>query len=271
MNVLITGSTGFLGEEVSLVLKQKKYNIKYISRKRLKNKNYFFCDLNYIKRLKLLLNSLQIDVVVNLAAQVDFSNKIKNIYKINTYCPYEMAKICKKKKIHFIQASSILVNGQKKIYGKKTRYDPINNYEKSKLKAEFLIRKTKCNYTILRFGGIYGKNGPKHLGINKFIKDGIKGKKLIFEGNEKSLRNYIFVKDAAKFILNCIENKKYGIFYVGGQIISFEKMLKCISKAFSKKNEIFFLNKYNKRNDQIIKTDKSVKFTPFENSLKLIA
>lgn len=39
MNVLITGSTGFLGKEVSLALKQKKYNIKYIIRKRFKNKN----------------------------------------------------------------------------------------------------------------------------------------------------------------------------------------------------------------------------------------
>ena len=69
MNVLITGSSGFLGKEVSLALKQKKYNIKYIIRKRLKNKNYFFCDLNNIKRLKLLINSLEIDTIVNLAGK----------------------------------------------------------------------------------------------------------------------------------------------------------------------------------------------------------
>lgn len=47
-------------------------------------------------------------------------------------------------------------------------------------------------------------------------------------------------------------------------------MLDCISKAFSKKNEILFSDKYYKRDDQIIKTDKSVKFTSFENSLKFI-
>lgn len=270
MNVLITGSTGFLGKEVSLALKQKKYNIKYISRKRFKNKNYIFCNLSNIKRLKHLLNTIEIDTIINLAAEVNFLKKTKNMYKINTYCAYEIAKICKKKKIHLVHASTTLVNGKKRIYGINSKYNPINHYGKSKLKAELLIRKTKCDYTILRFGGIYGKNGPEHLGINKFIRLGIKGEKLIFEGNEKSLRNYIFVKDAAEFILNCIENKKYGIFYVGGQVISFEKMLECISKAFSKKNEILFSDKYYKRDDQIIKTDKSVKFTSFQNSLKLI-
>ena len=270
MNVLITGSTGFLGKEVSLALKKKKFNIKYISRKRYKSKNYIYCNLNNVRNLKHILNNFNANVIVNLAAKVDFSNKFKNIYKINTHCPYEIAKICKKKKIHLIQASSILINGQKRIYGRRTKYNPINHYEKSKLKAEFLIRKTKCNYTILRFGGIYGKNGPEHLGINKFIKLGTKGKKLIFEGNEKSLRNYIFVEDAANFIINCIENKKYGIFYVGGQIISFEKMLKNINKTFCNKNEIIFSKNFIKKNDQIIKTDKSVKFTSFKNSLKLL-
>lgn len=270
MNVLITGSTGFLGKEVSLALNQKKYNIKYISRKRFKNKNYLFCNLSNIKRLKHLLNTIEVDAIINLAAEVNFLKKTNNMYKINTYCPYEIAKICKKKKIHFVHASGTLVNGKKKIYGINSKYNPISHYAKSKLKAELLIRKTKCNYTILRFGGIYGKNGPEHLGINKFIRLGIRGKKLIFKGNEKSVRNYIFVKDAAKFILKCIENKKYGIFYVGGQVISFEKMLECISKAFFKKNEIIFSDKYYKRDDQIIKTDKSVKFTSFKNSLKLI-
>lgn len=98
MNVLITGSTGFLGKEVSLALKQKKYNIKYISRKRFKNKNYIFCNLSNIKRLKHLLNTIEIDTIINLAAEVNFLKKTKNMYKINTYCAYEIAKICKKKK-----------------------------------------------------------------------------------------------------------------------------------------------------------------------------
>ena len=271
MNVLITGSTGFLGKEVVKTLNKYSYNLKFLGKRKLKKKNYFFCNLNNIKKLRSILNSIEFDLVINLAAEINLSNKTKGMYNINALCPYEIAKICEKKKIHLIHASSTLVNGLNKIYSKKTHFNPINDYGKSKLEGDNLIQSTKCNYTILRFGGIYGKNGPNHLGINKFIKLAIQGKKLIFNGNKNNLRNYIFVKDAAKFILDCIKNKKYGIFYVGGEIISFEKMLKNINTILCKQNNLFFVNESTFSSDnQIIKTDKSVKFTTFKNSLKFI-
>ena len=64
----------------------------------------------------------------------------------------------------------------------------------------------------------------------------------IINGNKNNLRNYIFVKDAAKFILDCLKNKKYGIFYVGGEVISFEKMLKNINTILCKKKCNFIDN-----------------------------
>ena len=67
-----------------------------------------------------------------------------------------------------------------------------------------------------------------------------KEKKIIFNGNKESLRNYIFVKDAANFISNVLKIKQYGVFYVGGEIISFEKMLKHICKKFDNKKNLFF-------------------------------
>ena len=70
MNVLITGSTGFLGKEVSLALKQKKYNIKYISRKRFKNKNYIFCNLSNIKRLKHLSDFQKKSILVSSLSRI---------------------------------------------------------------------------------------------------------------------------------------------------------------------------------------------------------
>lgn len=271
MNILITGYSGFLGKEVVNSFRENKYNLILIGRKKIKKKNYIFCNLKNLKRLKSILNCLEIDAIINLAAEVNFYKKTKDMYKINASCPYEMAKFCKRKDIHFIQASGTIVNGLHKIYSKRTKFNPVNHYGKSKLMGEKLIQKTKCKYSILRFGGIYGKNGPNHLGINKFIKTAQKRKKIVFSGNEKSLRNYIFVKDAAKFILTCLENKKYGIFYVGGEVISFEKMLKHINKTFNKSKNIFFVKKEKiKLDNQIVKTDKLVKFTRFSKSLKLI-
>ena len=270
MNILITGASGFLGKNVAKILKEKNYNTTIIGRKKRKIKNYIHCNLNNLKKFELILRRLKPDVVINLAAEVSFKKKTKNLYKINSLCPHLIAKYCKENNSHFIHASSIVVNGVRSIYNKKTSLNPINEYGKSKLKAERLIIKSNCKFTILRFGGIYGRNGPNHLGINKFIKSAIKGKRLIFKGNKMSLRNYVFVKDAAKFILKCLRQKKYGIFYVGGEIISFNSMLKKINNILGKSKNIIFVKNNNKQDNQIIKTNNFVNFTSFEKSLKTI-
>ena len=270
MNVLITGCSGFLGKELVKVIDKKKNNLTFLGRKKSKKKNYIFCNLNNPKNLKNILHKHNPDVVINLAAKISFNKNVKDMYAVNSFCPYEIAKFCKRKNAHLIHVSSIAVNGIKKKYSRKTKYNPINHYGKSKLKGDNLIKETNCKYTILRFGGIYGKNGPKHLGINKSINFALKGKTIIFNGNKKSLRNYIFVKDAANIILNCMNNKMYGIFYLGGEIVSFEMMLKIIIMILGKKNRILFLKNKKKKDVQIIKSDKIFKLTSFEKSLKLI-
>ena len=270
MNILITGSSGFLGKEVVNLLKNNKYYLTFLTRKKKNKKNYVFCNLNNKIRLRLILKKLNPKAIINLAAEVDFNKNTNDMYKVNSQCPNEIAKYCKKKKIHFIHASSISVHGIKKTYSKKTKFNPINHYGKSKLKGDNLIIKSNCKYSILRFGGIYGKNGPNHLEINRYIKLAQKEKKIEFDGNKKNLRNYIFVKDAAQTILHCLQHKKYGIFYVGGEILSFESMLKKISKILSKNNNVLFLNKSNKIDNQIVKTDKLIKLATFAKSLELI-
>ena len=87
---------------------------------------------------------------------------------------------------------------------------------------------------------------------------------------ENNLRNYIFVKDAARVILKCLKYKKLGIFYVGGEILSIGLMLEKINKVLGKTENVLFKVNGEKINNQIIKTDKFVKYTSFKKSLELI-
>ena len=85
MDILITGSTGFLGKEVKLAVKKYNHKLLFIGNKKIKNKNYIYCDLKKLKELNSILKDINPDIVINLAAQVNFGKKIKTCTK-STHC-----------------------------------------------------------------------------------------------------------------------------------------------------------------------------------------
>ena len=269
MKILITGSTGFLGEAVIRLINEKK-NLYFITRNKNKNKKNFYCDLENLKNVKYIINFLKPDVIINLAAEVNFITKTKKMHKVNSLIPKIFAEYCKKYNKHLIQASGTLVNGIHSLYNNKTKLTPLNAYGKTKLIGEKYIQRTKCNYSIIRFGGIYGKNGPSHLGINNFINKAVNKKKLIFSGNPESKRNYVFIEDAAKAIIHCMKKRKLGIFYLGGEIQSFKIMLKKINLILGTKKKILFKKSKELISDQIVTKNRIFKINSFSKSLKII-
>ena len=270
MKVMITGSSGFLGKELKKILLKNKYEFCFLTRKNKKIRNHYYCPLQNHKNLGFILNKTKPDVIVNLAAEINLKKKTKNMYNVNARPLKIFSNYCIKEKKHLIQSSSILVHGDHRIYSHKTKFKPKIHYGKSKLLADRYIIKSGCLYTILRFGGIYGEKGPAHLGINNFIQNVIKGKRQEFKGNPKSKRNYIYVKDAAKIIKRCIDEKIYGVFYSGGETLTFRDMIKKINSKHQKKN-IIIIKKTNKPpKDQIVLNDKIIKLTPFSKALGFI-
>ena len=119
MNVLITGYSGFLGREVVNLLNLNQYNLIFVGRKKIKRKNFIFCNINNLKKFTSILNNLKIDVIINLAAEVNFHKKTKNIYKVNASCPHLIARYCKKK-IFILFTLGTIINGLHKTYSKRT-------------------------------------------------------------------------------------------------------------------------------------------------------
>jgi len=74
--------------------------------------------------------------------------------------------------------------------------------------AEEAVKTFANNHSILRIGGIYGLDGPSHLGLNKAINNAIYKKEApVLYGNGKAKRNYICVKDVARWILNLLQKR----------------------------------------------------------------
>ena len=214
MKILIFGSSGFLGKKLVKFLNKKKNLIVFKAlrnKKNVDNKNSFFCDLKNNISIKNVLNNLSPDIIVNLGSEVSFKNN--NMFLVNAIAPKIIANYCSLNYKYYIHASSISVNGfHNKFFSNKTTCNPDTPYGKSKLIGDFNVIKSGCFYSLLRFPGIYGFKGPDHLGINVSIKNALNNKKPVLLGKGSAKRNYIFVDDAAKIIINLIKKKKQRYF-----------------------------------------------------------
>ena len=274
MKILIFGSSGFLGKKLIKLLNKKKNLIVFKAlrnKKNINNKNSFFCDLKNNISIKNVLNNLSPDIIVNLGSEVSFKNN-NNMFLVNAIAPKIIANYCSLNYKYYIHASSISVNGShNKFFSNKTTYNPDTQYGKSKLIGDFNIIKSGCFYSLLRFPGIYGFKGPDHLGINVSIKNALNNKKPVLLGKGSAKRNYIFVEDAAKIIINLIKKKTKGIFYLGGQIVTFEKMFNDIYNLWFPNFKIMKKELKKKIHDQIsVASRQFPNYTSFNDSLKKI-
>jgi len=275
MRVLIFGATGFLGRKlVDILIKQRKiiFFKALRNKKRIKEKNSIFCDLKNTESIKDVLCRISPSVVINLAAEVSFKKKTDEMFLVNSIAPKIIANYCSLNGIHYIHASTASVHGlHNKFFGKKISCNPDTEYGKSKLVGDSNIMRSNCFYSILRFPGIYGFSGPKHLGINLSIKNALNAKKPMLYGDGLAKRNYIFVDDAARIILKLIKKKRKGIFYIGGETVTFKQMFRDIYDFWFPSEKIITRKLRNKTHDQLIIIDKDFSFyTSFRNSLKEI-
>jgi len=176
MKILVTGATGFLGKHV----------IKYFNVKKLKT-TAFNGDL----RCQSSFTKGYYDYIIHIAALVDKKYwRDKQLFLVNVEGTRKIINYYKTSKVIFISSTDITNK-------------PISPYSQSKLDAEKIVNKDKNNL-IIRFPSIFGP-GDKHKKIIPLLFD-----KYLNNGdcqlNNNDVNKYVFVTDAAKFILDNIDN-----------------------------------------------------------------
>ena len=247
-HICIIGGSGFLGSHVSdQFSKFKNYNVTIFDKRKskfLKKKQKMV--VGYIMNFKLLKKTLaNKDYVFNFSgiSQLDFAlyQPFKTA-KFNILGLINILEACRYNKVkHFIQASSI--------------YSLSNDggfYSCSKRAAEDYIKEFKkkydLDYTILRYGSLYGPRADKNNGIYKIINYAIKNKKLLYEGSKLTRRNYISVEDASILSVKIL-NKKFQnktLILKGRDSIKVLDLLKKLSKILKIENEKIYFDE-NKR------------------------
>jgi len=269
LKILVSGASGFLGKHTVSLFNSLKYNYIKILRGNITSKNEIFCDLSSKEQVLKILNEIRPDVIVNLAAKPSFSDiESDEMFKVNVELVELMANFCKSQNVHLIHSSGTIVHGfHHKLYNIKTPLEPRSEYGRQKLLAEKEIINSNCKYTIIRFGGIFGYKGPRHLGLNQSIENALSGIPPELNGTGNSKRNYVFAKDAAKAIEYCLKNKKYGIFYSGGEILTIKKMLETVCEVLLPSAHPL-IKKGKDTHDQVIEVSSGFSFMNFKEALQ---
>lgn len=260
-SIFITGSTGFIGSHILECLLKKNYNIT----KGVRNKNLaedeVFCDLANLESIMEIKNKIKADIIIHFGAKVGLENdKLEDLYIPNVLGTMGIVALAKEWNAKLIFASTAIVHGVRcQKIEKNTKINLDNYYANTKWTCEQIIISSKIKYCILRISGVFGNNGPEHLGINKSIKNAINGVSPCLNGKGMGLRNYIYVKDLVSFIIDIIENNYDGLHYVAAlQEITIKEMLTQITKVFLSEKKII-VNDGISDHDQLITPSKKVK------------
>jgi len=178
-----------------------------------------FCDPDFCK----IVNALpKVDALIHLGAKIGWDGTSKEkLFKPNVLATAELANWAKGIGAYFVFASAAIVCGVKNTHiTSSSALNPDTDYGYSKWLAEEIIQMSEVKHAILRISGVFGKDGPPHLGINKAINDAMNGTAPLQCGSGKIKRNYIYVKDLCRIIICCIENQILGTHLIAGSSVN---------------------------------------------------
>ncbi len=158
--VLITGASGQLGKEFVKVLSSKGIDFVALERKDL--------DVTNFEKVYKTLKEINPSVVINCSAynQVDLAEtEILKAFSTNAIGPYNLAITCREisaKLIHY--STDYVFDGIKKgLYTEEDSPNPLNQYARSKLLGEQLVKQVLEDYLILRVSWVYGEGTQNFL------------------------------------------------------------------------------------------------------------
>ena len=245
MRILVTGGCGFIGSNFvkHMVKKYSDYEItNYDKLTYAGNRNnvseceyydnYHFVkgDICDYKKLKQTINSLDIDVIINFAAESHVDNSIENsdeFVKTNINGTHTLLKL-----LHEFSIKKFIQISTDEVYGTLTEDDlaftensplkPNSPYAASKTAADLLCRSFYETYqypiSITRCSNNYGPNQHNEKLIPKLIENIREGNKVPIYGDGKNIRDWVHVQDHCEAIDVVLHKGKDGeVYNIGGE------------------------------------------------------
>lgn len=195
--VCVIGGSGFLGSHVADALSAAGHTVRVYDRIGSpwlrEDQEMVIGDLLDATSLEAAIADCE--VVYNFAALADLNqalDKPVETVQINVLGNVHVLEACRRHKIRrFVYASTVYV------YSREGGF-----YRCSKQAAEHYVEEYQrvygLDYTILRYGSLYGPRADPGNGLLRIVKNALETGVLRYEGSPDSLREYIHVEDAAR-------------------------------------------------------------------------
>ena len=241
MRVIVFGGSGFLGSHVADALTMDRHEVIVFDREKspylAKGQSMILGDILDEEKVNSAVSGC--DYVYNFAGIANLDNAgTKSLETImqnikGTAILLDAARRAKIKR--FIFASTVYV------YSNKGGF-----YRCSKQAAELYIeeyqRRYELDYTILRYGTVYGPRADERNSVHRNIKEAFTKGRIVCPGNGEEMREYIHVRDAAKLSTKILsdEHKNQHIIIAGHYPMKFKDFLYTIKEILGNKIEIKF-------------------------------
>ena len=237
--VLVTGSSGFIGSHVADVLEQQGYQVVLFDVKPSDFKKplqeEFIGSILEISDIEKAMKGCQ--YVFHFAAQADIglsSEKPEKTIQDNIIGTLNIIEVARKYKVKRVLFSSTIY-----VYSELGSFYRVSKQACEKIIEEYQ-REYSLDYTILRFGSLYGPRANKFNAIHNYLIHAIKDKKITRRGDGEELREYIHVYDAARLSVDALDDeyRNKHLIISGNQQIRVKDLLMMINEIFNGKIEI---------------------------------
>jgi len=267
MNVLVIGGSGFLGSHIADELTSNGYNVTI----------YDMTPSQWLQPSQKMVigNLLDQDMLDHCMKNVQYVYHLAGIADIGeaTGKPVETVKTnvlgttivleaaLKAKIERLIFASTVYVYSHRGAFYRASK-QAAENY------IEIFQEKFGLNYTILRYGSLYGPRAQKWNGLRKYVEQAVKNNKIIFNGTGEERREFIHVSDAAQLSISILDKKYINKCYTltGTQVLTGLELSKMIREIIGKPFSIEF-SKISGSHDHYVMTP--YRFTP-KRAMKMV-
>ena len=204
--VVVVGGSGFIGSHVADCLSDNGYQVTIFDHVHSpwlrEDQNMVIGDVQDIESLNQAIAGAE--VVYNFAALADLNQALEQPIKtinINILGNLNVLEACRTQGVkRFMYASTIYVHSREGGF-----------YRCSKQASEAYIEEYQkiygLNYTILRYGSLYGPRADETNGLYRVVKSALKNSAVHYKGSIDAMREYIYVEDAAHASIDAMNDE----------------------------------------------------------------